>query len=57
MSTGPNTLTSSGPAVPDFEEPFDPLGRVEVPLASQELERDLQAMRDQAEAALKDSRE
>jgi len=57
MSTGPNTLTSSGPAVPNFEEQLDPLGRVEVPLESQVPELTSQLLHDQAEAALKHPRE
>ncbi|MDD4287891.1 MAG: hypothetical protein PHO20_01620 [Candidatus Peribacteraceae bacterium] len=36
---------------------FDPHGELEFPLASQVPELDLKALRDQAEAALKDSRE
>lgn len=57
MSNGSNTLVSSGPALQDFEEPLDPLGKVEVPLASQVPVLDLEDFREQALAAVEDPRE
>lgn len=57
MSNGCNTLACSGPALPDFEQEKDPLGEIQTPLDSQVPELDLKALREQAEAALKDPRE